>query len=203
MPVMKDKAPASRALDISALCKADGRLQGQRPLAAMERLAASFCAASDGSAAWRVHGSLLPVAGSEPEMWLELQAEADVPLQCQRCLQGMSEALRVQRRFRFVRNEDEAVRLDEESEDDVLALPARLDLLEFLEDELILALPIVPRHDECPTPLPMPARIENEEPLAPNPFAALAALRGRGSGGDSGGDSGGASSGEGGGGQSG
>ena len=32
MPVMKDKAPASRALDISALCKADGRLQGRATL---------------------------------------------------------------------------------------------------------------------------------------------------------------------------
>ena len=187
MPVMKDKAPASQTLDISALCKADGRLQGQQPLAAMVRLAASLCADSDGSAAWWVHGSLLLVTGGEPEMWLELQAEADVPLQCQRCLQVMSEALRVRRRFRFVRNEDEAVRLDEQSQDDVLVLPARLDVMEFLEDELILALPIVPRHDECPTPLPMSARIDDEEPPAPNPFAALAALRGRSNGGEGGG----------------
>ena len=90
----------------------------------------------------------------------------------------MNEALRVQRRFRFVRSEEEALRLDEESEDDVLVLPARLDLLEFLEDELILALPIVPRHDACPSPLPLAALTSQEAP-APNPFAALAALRGQ------------------------
>jgi uncharacterized protein len=84
----------------------------------------------------------------------------------------------VQRRFRFVRNEDEAARLDEESEDDVLALPARLDLQALLEDELILALPIVPRHALCPEPLPLPAAEPlDEEAPAPNPFAALAALR--------------------------
>jgi uncharacterized protein len=176
---MKDRPLAPQTLDISALCKAAGRLQGQQPLAAMARLAASFCAASDGSAAWQAHGSLLPVTGGEAEMWLALQAEADVPLQCQRCLQAMSESLRVQRRFRFVRSEEEALRLDEESEDDVLVLPARLDLLEFLEDELILALPIVPRHDECPTPLPLAAQPEDEEASAPKPFAALAALKGR------------------------
>ena len=189
--VMKDRLPAAQALDISAFCKTAGELQGQQPLAAMDRLAASLCAASDGSASWRARGSLLPVIGGEPEMWLELQAEADVPLQCQRCLQAMSEALRVQRRFRFVRSEEEALRLDEETEDDVLMLPARLDLLELLEDELILALPIVPRHDECPTPLPWAAHGELEEDPAPNPFAALAALRGRGSG-NAGGGKGGA-----------
>lgn len=183
---MKDRPLAPQALDVSALCKAAGQLQGQQPLAAMARLAASFCAASDGSATWRAQGSLVPVTGGEAEMWLELQAEADVPLQCQRCLQAMNEALRVQRRFRFVRGEEEALRLDEESEDDVLALPARLDLLEFLEDELILALPIVPRHDECPTPLPVAVQHDEEEAPAPKPFAALAALRGRGSDGEGG-----------------
>ena len=180
MAVMKDRPQAPQALDVAALCKAAGQLQGQQPLAAMARLAASFCAASDGSAAWRALGSLVAVTGGEPEMWLELHAQADVPLQCQRCLQAMSEALRVQRRFRFVRSEEEALRLDEESEDDVLALPARLDLLEFLEDELILALPIVPRHEDCPTPLPLSEQIDDDEAPAPNPFAALAALRGRG-----------------------
>lgn len=180
MAVMKEKAPGPQSLDIAALCKNGGRLQGQQPLATMERLAASFCASSDGSASWQADGSLLPVMGGEAEMWLELQAEADVPLQCQRCLQGMNEALRVQRRFRFVRSEEEALRLDEESEDDVLVLPARLDLLEFLEDELILALPIVPRHEACPTPLPLPPQMDDEETPPANPFAALAALRGRG-----------------------
>ena len=190
---MKDKHSAASALDIATFCKTAGRLQGQHPLAAMERLAASFCAATDGSAAWQAEGSLLLVTGAEPEMWLELQAEADVPLQCQRCLQAMSETLRVQRRFRFMRSEEEALRLDEDSEDDVLVLPARLDLLELLEDELILALPIVPRHEVCPTPLPMPVRAQASEAPAPNPFAALAALRGRGDLGEGG---------EGGGGQS-
>lgn len=188
--MMKDKPLAPEALDVAALCKAAGRLQGQHALAAMARLAASFCAATDGSATWQAEGSLLPVTGGEPEMWLELQADAEVPLQCQRCLQSMSEALRVQRRFRFVRSEEEALRLDEDSEDDVLVLPARLDLLEFLEDELILALPIVPRHDECPTPLPLPVQDEDEEAEAPNPFAALAALRGRPAGGEGGGKTG-------------
>jgi len=105
-----------------------------------------------------------------------------VPLQCQRCLQTMTQTLRVDRRFRFVRNEEQAAELDEESDDDVLALPTRLDLVALLEDELILALPIVPRHDSCPQPLPIQPAAEADEEAAPHPFAALAALRGRSGG---------------------
>ena len=177
---MKERGPDPLALDVLALCKADGALEGVWPLAALPRLGESFCAASDGSAHWQPRGWLQPVIGGEPEIWLELQGSAEVPLQCQRCLQPIHQRLRAQRRFRFVRTEDEAARLDEDSEDDVLALPARLDLQALLEDELILALPIVARHDVCPDPLPLPAddELEGESPAA-NPFAALAALRGR------------------------
>lgn len=180
---IKENQQDPRAVDVSALGKHAGTLQGQWPLAGMRRLGESLCAVSDGNVIWSAQGSLLPVMGGAPELWLELQAHAEVPLQCQRCLQTLVEPLEVQRRFRFVRTEEEAARLDEESEDDVLVLPQRLDLHELLEDELILALPIVPRHGVCPQPLPMPLdELEDEEP-APNPFAALAALRGRGQGG--------------------
>lgn len=175
---MKERGPDPHALDVMALCKATGTLRGQWPLASLARLSDSFCATSDGSATWQARGWLVPVLGGEPEVWLELQGDAEVPLECQRCLQPMKERLQVQRRFRFVRSEDEAARLDEEAEDDVLALPARLDLQALLEDELILALPIVPRHGVCPDPLPLPAAEPPEEAApAPNPFAALAALR--------------------------
>lgn len=163
-----------------ALCRQGGQLQGQSPLAEMERLAASLSAVpAQASVTWTAQGSLVPVAGAEPEIWLHLVAHAEVSLQCQRCLQPTREKLEVDRRFRFVRNEDEAERLDEASEDDVLALPPRLDLKDLLEDELILALPLVPRHAQCPNPLPLPAAEALEEAQPPNPFAALAALRGR------------------------
>jgi uncharacterized protein len=96
--------------------------------------------------------------------------------------------LQVDRRFRFVRTEAEAARLDEDSDDDVLVLEPRLDLAELLEDEFILALPIVPMHDSCPQPLLTPAQPGLRPGVAaqdanatqaerPNPFAALAALR--------------------------
>ncbi len=174
---MKDKHPDPRALDVAAFCRQGASLEGEWPLAGLDRLAASFAAASDGAVRWRATGELRPVTGGAPEPWLRLQAEADVPLQCQRCLQPMTERLRVDRRFRFVATEELAAEIDEETDDeDVLALPARLDLCALVEDELILALPIVPRHDDCPQPLALPAEPVDEEP-APHPFAVLAALK--------------------------
>jgi uncharacterized protein len=61
----------------------------------------------------------------------------------------------VARALRFVADEATAEALDAESEDDVLALPRRLDLHDLVEDELLLALPLVPMHTTCPVPLPL------------------------------------------------
>lgn len=181
---MKDRTRDPRALNVFALCKDSAALEGSLPLAGLPRLALSFAAASDGAALWRAQGSLLPVSGAEAQMWLHVQASAQVPLTCQRCLSPFVQAVQVDRRIRFVKTEEEAARLDEASEDDVLALPTRLDLHELVEDELILALPIVPRHaGDCPQPLLAPGMAAQPQAavqdLTPHPFAALAALRGR------------------------
>jgi len=102
-----------------------------------------------------------------------------VILQCQRCLQPLVEAVEVDRHFRFVADEDVAAKLDDEIEDEVLALPRTLDLRELVEDEMLLALPLVPRHDLCPQPLPTQFGDVEEVESKANPFAALAQLRGK------------------------
>lgn len=177
---MRDPAANPRTLNVAQLCQDDGRVAGQWPLVGMTRLHDSLFEAPDAAVAveWSASGTLLPARGGQAEVWLHLQATAPVALQCQRCLQTVAQTLVVDRRLRFVRSEAEAERLDESSEDDVLVLSPRLDLHDLVEDELILALPLVPRHDGlCPQPLPMPVDdLQDEEP-APNPFAALAALR--------------------------
>ncbi|HSQ73733.1 MAG TPA: DUF177 domain-containing protein [Rubrivivax sp.] len=185
---MKDRQDP-RAVDLTALCRQAATLQGEWPQAGMARLAASLAASGPQAApvVWSATGELRPVAGGEAEIWLHLKAATTVALQCQRCLQPMTEPLRVDRRLRFVRGEAEAARLDEDSEDDVLQLPQRLDLHDLVEDELILALPLVPRHARCPLPLPMPADEMPASAPAPKPFAGLAALRRRGPGPDEGG----------------
>lgn len=176
---MKERGTDPRAVEVTAWCRHGDALQGEWPLSGMERLVTALAEAPAGDVAWSAQGSQKAVVGSEAENWVELTAHTVVALQCQRCLQSYPQPLEVQRRIRFVADEAEAVRLDEISDDDVLPMPVRLDLHQLVEDELILALPIVPRHEVCPEPLPLPAADPAADAEAPNPFAALAALRGR------------------------
>lgn len=175
---MSNRAPDPKAIELVSFCRQASTASGTWALAQFDRLVASFSASPDGVVAWSAEGSSVPVAGDGPEVWLHLKADTVVPLECQRCLQTFAEPLQVDRRMRFVRTEDEASRLDEELDDDVLVQPARLDLHALLEDELILALPLVPRHAECPSPLPRAAEdLDVETEPARNPFAVLASLR--------------------------
>ena len=178
---MKDRFDPC-ALELLAFCRSGITLQGVWPQVGMARLAGSLAAPGDADVIWSVTGQLRPVTGGEAQVWLHLTASTTVLLECQRCLRPLSQALQVDRRCRFVRGEAEAARLDEESEDDILELPPRLDLHALVEDELILALPLVPRHERCPQPLPMPVEADESDELVPNPFAALSALRRRGPG---------------------
>jgi uncharacterized protein len=125
---------------------------------------------------WRAVGSHRPVGG-EDQIWLHLLADADIVLQCQRCLLPLDEAVHVDRHFRFVANEETAAALDDETEDDVLALPRTLNLRDLVEDELLLALPLVPRHAVCPEAVPMQFGDVEEVEEKGNPFASLALLR--------------------------
>ena len=180
---MKNRAFYAAKLDVEALAHEGASLEGQWPAIDLTRL--SDAAASDAPASgwpnvrWSLEGEERARRGSEPEVWLHLKAEAEVQLTCQRCLRPVHEHLQLDRSILFVRSEDEAASLDVDSEDDVLALPRHMDAKELIEDELLLALPLVPRHDVCPKPL---IASTDEEALAdekPNPFAALQALKKR------------------------
>jgi uncharacterized protein len=184
--VMAEQTPhrphSPNAVDVAVLCREGATLHGQWALAAMQRLVSGLAATpADACAAWSAQAVLKPVTGSAPEMWLHLKASATVLLQCQRCLQDMTEPVVVNRRIRFVRSEAEAARLDEESEDDVLALMPRLDLQALFEDELILALPLVPMHGNCPQPLSLAATTAPQAAgdALPHPFAVLKGLKTR------------------------
>jgi uncharacterized protein len=181
---MKERPLDPLRLDLPALCRQGAVLEGTWPQQELPRLSEGLQATRADTlpppVRWRAQGLTRAVKGGEPELWLALQADTVVALQCQRCLQPMTETLVVDRRFRFVADEDEAARLDETSEDDVLALSGRLDLRALVEDELILALPLVPRHGQCPKPLPVGPAVDADAPgpdARPNPFAALARLR--------------------------
>ncbi|MDO5653087.1 MAG: YceD family protein, partial [Brachymonas sp.] len=55
----------------------------------------------------------------------------------------------------------------------------QFDLLALVEDELLMALPLAPRHETCAAPdLPVQASdASGEENATPHPFAALQQLK--------------------------
>ncbi|MEK8031833.1 YceD family protein [Ideonella sp. DXS29W] len=178
---MNAKPIDPRRLDVGAFVAAAGELSGEWPLTELERLSGSVLGAHpEGEPIhWQVQGEQRPVTGGEPEVWLHVTAQGCVSMQCQRCLGPMPAALDVDRWIRFVRDASQAEALDAELEEDVLELQRHMDLRELVEDELLLELPLVPRHEACPQPLPMtPEQDAVDEPSPrPNPFAALAQLK--------------------------
>lgn len=181
---MSKRSSDPRRLDVQAFAEATATLSGEWPLSELGRLAeAAEGRSADAAAtlvAWQVRGETRQNGAGSPQTWLHLQAQCPIDLLCQRCLNPVRLDVQAKRSFLFVVGEQAAAELDETSEDDVLALTRALDLQELVEDELLLSLPLVPKHNVCPEPL-SPNRGDAEAPV--HPFAVLAALKsGRGSG---------------------
>lgn len=184
---MTQPAPRPQAIDLRALADSAQPLHGELALAALPRwstdapvwpspLAPLMWQAL---AQWRASPAAAPVAGrSAPrQLWLQLRWSAQVPLRCQRCLEPYLEPLQDERWFRFVADEARALEEDEACAEDLLVWQPRFNLLELIEDELLLALPLVPMHAACPSALPgyAEAAAGAEEVLErPNPFQLLA-----------------------------
>lgn len=179
---MRGRLPDPRHLDVAAFADAAAELAGELPTAGLARLADSAHPQArpgpDETVRWQARGERRrPSGGGAPQPWLHLQAEGRLVTTCQRCLQPLPLALEVRRSFRFAPDEASAAQADLDAEEEVLAVTQALDLPELIEDELLLALPLVPRHEgDCPEPLPLPDADEEAAP-APRPFDVLAGLK--------------------------
>lgn len=170
-----------RRLDANAFARAATPVTGVQDLTELPRLAAEAGESAPGSVVnWTAEGEQRPGTDGQDQAWLHLLANTRLELTCQRCMGPLQQALVVDRWFRFARDEASAAELDEEVDEDVLALDVPLDLVALIEDELLMALPLVPRHEACPVEVKMevvdPA-FDAAEEARPNPFAALASLR--------------------------
>lgn len=124
-----------------------------------------------GSIRWDAAGSLV---GRDQTPQLHLVIDGSLALVCQRCLAPMRQRVAIDTRFVIAHDETIAARLDEDDAYDVIVQAPDFDLNLLVEDEMILALPISPRHEVCP-----PGPADRAAPLQrPSPFAALAALKG-------------------------
>jgi len=154
---------------------------------------------------WQAEGATQPELqddGTEgPQPYLRLALHGAAWLVCQRCLTPYEQAFNVDATYRIVNTEAEAEEFPlDEDEVEVIVGSRQFDLIDLIEEELLLSLPLVPKHDVCPEVheslvsgvsgnegaggdvAPDQAE-EGGEPERPNPFAALEALK-RGGPGD-------------------
>jgi uncharacterized protein len=168
-------------LDVKVFAKAAGTLAGHDPLSRYPRLMEEVGGqGSERQIDWQARGELRVGANGFSQIWLHLQATVSLALVCQRCLGPADIEVAFDRSFRFVATEEQAEAEDEEAEEDVLALRRDFNLRELIEDELLMALPVVPRHEVCPTEVKLAAQdpdFEAESGARPNPFAVLAKLQ--------------------------
>ena len=191
-------SPGSLTVDPRAAAREGRVLRGTLAAPTLERLLDSLAdtarqsgqpaPAHSHDATWSAGFELREHATDERQtrhdVWMHLEAQTQVPLVCQRCLSPYLEPLSVDRWFRFVKDEATADAEDDSAEEDLLVLDPRLDLAALIEDELLLALPLIPMHGQCPQPLPLATDAADEAGDAsgdaakrPNPFAVLQALQ--------------------------
>jgi uncharacterized protein len=165
---------------LSQFAKDQGALNGAFPLSALERLAQESVGATDALVQFAVSAAMRPDAAGVDEPWLQLEASTVLRLTCQRCLGAADLPVEFNRSFRFVATEALAEVEDEESEEDVLVLNKHFNLQELIEDELLMAMPLVPKHVQCPQAVRLEAvdaDFDASPVEKPNPFAVLEKLK--------------------------
>ena len=171
----------ARHLNVAAFTQAKVAISGEELLQNYERLAQELQApAPDLTLKWQATGESRTAVDGSVRPAIHLQVQANVPLTCQRCMEAVHTPIDVDRHFIFVPDEATAAAMDDDSEDDVLEMSADFNLLGLIEDEVLMALPLVPRHKVCPTGVVQSAQTDDFNDVGeekPNPFAALAALK--------------------------
>lgn len=149
-------------LNLQAFAAMSGHLDGRCDRATdgaeidktFARLAAESCVPHGlAHVTWHAQAELRDAVGVESQVWVHLDVSAALPMICQRCMTPASVDVSSQHWFRFVVDEATAEAEDDASDEDVLVLTPRFDLLALVEDELLMSVPLVPMHGDCPVPV--------------------------------------------------
>lgn len=104
-------------------------------------------------------------------------AKAQVSLECQTCMQPVSLAVEAGFRHHLVEDHDRLQAL-EEDEDGIVCPSEMVSIADLVEDELLLALPMVARHEKCPVEVQLEEFQADEKDSGETykPFAGLGEL---------------------------
>ncbi|MFZ1495343.1 MAG: YceD family protein [Candidatus Competibacter denitrificans] len=131
--------PVPERINPWRLATESGRLEGQLALAALSRLATLNRATGE------VMVALVGGVDEHGVSFLEGSLSTEIELDCQRCLGPLRIPLTVNVALGIIRSETEAERLPERYEP-LLVAGTEVTVADLVEDELLLALPPIPRH---------------------------------------------------------
>lgn len=151
--------------DPAGFCREGRRLEGRVKVAEFERLSAA-CADTSGELQWQVAGSI----HSSGYPLLELAVAGCINLICQRCLEVFPLALDAKTAIVLAGSEEKADELEDGLEPDdpteVIVGEKGMDVMVLVEDEVLLTLPLSPRHDVCPATGVSFKAVKRESPFA-------------------------------------
>ncbi len=172
MPTLAPKHTLLRSADALKFCQQQVAVSGVVRLAELPRLAASLREA-EGEA-------LVDVAfgvDQQKRKVLSGRLQAVLPLVCQRCLDSIDWPVVGQFSLALVWNDEQASQLPS-TLDPVLMDSEELDLYAIVEDELLLALPLVAHHEAalCRAPSHTVTLLDIDADRKKNPFQVLSGL---------------------------
>ncbi|HEX7966022.1 MAG TPA: YceD family protein [Gammaproteobacteria bacterium] len=161
------------SLDLARAARQTYGLEGRLPVRSLPRLAAVL--ASDRG---EVKVALEAGKDAARQVTVTGRIDAELELTCQRCLEPVKLAVHAEPNLAWVKSDEQLAGLSEEYEP-LLSADGDVDLKELVADELLLALPLVPRHegDTACGELPGHAAQAAEPVEKKNPFAELAKLK--------------------------
>ncbi|HET9048918.1 MAG TPA: YceD family protein [Chiayiivirga sp.] len=149
---------------------------GRLALSTMARLAASL-ADTVGEVEYEVEFD----RDEQAQAYLQLKVDARLPLICQRTLERFELPVHIRQRLGVIRREQDEAGLPEGYEPMLLPADGGLRIADAIEDELILAVPVVPMSDKGLLPQDVvwqDAEPEMEQlPESTSPFAVLGRLK--------------------------
>jgi uncharacterized protein len=122
--------------------------EGEQAVADFARLREET-ADTSGSVQWAMQGGTHTLG----HPLLQLSVKAEVKLMCQRCLTPFAFVVDSDATLLLTQDEEAADELEDKLADediDVIAGSKSMNALELVEDEVLLAIPLSPKHERCP-----------------------------------------------------
>lgn len=157
--------PLPHSIDPWAFARQRTRLEGKLPIHATQEIKA-----------WKSEEDFIKVKNLEGYLDQEKRAhlkgelETTLALTCQRCLEPLLWRAEIHFDYLLSHSEAEDRQMNEEGLETLPCLDEHLDLAWFLEEEILLAMPMIARHKDCELP-------QKQQTFAPepkeSPFAQL------------------------------